>query len=87
MKVLVYGTGGRDQSLADKYGDSQHVDKVYFVPGNPGVAYTLKGKRGLVECFDIRDFSEVVKFCLEKNVDLVDIGPENPLEEGVVDNL
>ena len=47
MKVLVYGSGGRDHCLADKYGDSQHVDKVYFAPGNPGVLYTPKGKRGL----------------------------------------
>lgn len=87
MKVLVYGTGGRDHSLADKYGDSQHVDKVYFIPGNPGIVHTLKGKRGLIECFDIRDFGEVVKFCLENKVDLVDIGSENPLEEGLVDIL
>jgi phosphoribosylamine--glycine ligase len=87
MKVLVYGTGGRDHSLADKYGDSQHVEKVYFFPGNAGVPYTLKGKRKLIECMDIRDFNEVVKFCLENNVDLVDIGSENPLEEGLVDIL
>jgi len=87
MKVLVYGTGGRDHSLADKYGDSQHVEKVYFVPGNPGTAHTLKGKRGLIECFDIRDFREVASFCLENKVDLVDIGSENPLEEGLVDIL
>jgi len=87
MKVLVYGTGGRDHSLADKYGDSQHVEKVYFLPGNAGVHYTLKGKRKLIECIDIRDFNEVVKFCLENNVDLVDIGSENPLEEGLVNIL
>jgi phosphoribosylamine--glycine ligase len=87
MKVLVYGTGGRDHSLADKYGDSQHVEKVYFIPGNAGVSYTLKGKRKLIECIDIRDFNEVAKFCLEKEVDLVDIGSENPLEEGLVDVL
>jgi len=87
MKVLVYGTGGRDHSLADKYGDSQHVEKVYFVPGNAGASYTLKGKRKLIECIDIRDFNEVAKFCLEKEVDLVDIGSENPLEEGLVDVL
>jgi phosphoribosylamine--glycine ligase len=87
MKILVYGTGGRDHSLADKYGDSQHVEKVYFIPGNAGVAYTLKGKRKLIECIDIRDFDEVAKFCLEKKVDLVDIGSENPLEEGLVDIL
>ncbi len=87
MKVLVYGTGGRDHSLADKYGDSQHVEKVYFVPGNAGVPYTPKGKRKLIECIDIRDFNEVAKFCLENKVDLVDIGSENPLEEGLVDIL
>ncbi|RLB26167.1 MAG: phosphoribosylamine--glycine ligase, partial [Deltaproteobacteria bacterium] len=87
MKVLVYGTGGRDHCLADKYGDSQHVEKLYFIPGTVGVAYTLKGKRGLIECMEIRDFEEVARFCLENKVDLVDIGSENPLEEGLVDIL
>ena len=87
MRVLVYGTGGRDHSLADKYGDSQHVENVYFVPGNAGVSYTLKGKRRLIECVDIRDFDEVARFCLENKVDLVDVGSENPLEEGLVDVL
>jgi len=43
-KVLVYGSGGRDHCLADKYGDSQHVDKVFFMPGNPGVLHTPKGQ-------------------------------------------
>jgi len=87
MKVLVYGTGGRDHCLADKYGDSQHVEKLYFIPGTAGVAHTLKGKRGLIECMEIRDFEEVARFCLENKVDLVDIGSENPLEEGLVDIL
>ncbi len=87
MKVLVYGAGGRDHALADKYADSQHVEKVYFVPGNDGIPYTLKGKKGLIECADIRDFQEVAKFCLENKVDLVDIGSENPLEEGLADVL
>ncbi len=87
MKVLVYGSGGRDHCLADKYGDSQHVDKVYFVPGNPGVRYTPKGQRGLIERVPIRDFQEVVSFCEEKKVDLVDVGSENPLEEGLIDLL
>ncbi|HUU41335.1 MAG TPA: phosphoribosylamine--glycine ligase [Desulfatiglandales bacterium] len=87
MKVLVYGTGGRDHSLADKYGESQHVEKVFFIPGNAGVAYTLKGKRGLIESIDIRDFNEVANFCKENKVDLADIGSETPLEEGMVDIL
>ncbi|MBW2095986.1 MAG: phosphoribosylamine--glycine ligase [Deltaproteobacteria bacterium] len=87
MKVLVYGSGGRDHCLADTYGDSQHVDKVYFAPGNPGVLYTPKGKRGLIERVPIRAFDEVADFCVEKKVDLVDVGSENPLGEGLIDLL
>jgi len=87
MKVLVYGSGGRDHCLCDTYGDSQHVDKVYFAPGNPGVAHTPKGKRGLIEQIPIKDFARITDLCVEKNVDLVDVGSENPLEEGLIDLL
>jgi len=87
MKVLVYGSGGRDHCLADKYGDSQHVDKVYFAPGNPGILHTPKGKRKLIEIVPVRDFEEILKFCLEKGVHMVDVGSENPLEEGLIDLL
>ena len=87
MKVLVYGSGGRDHCLADTYADSQHVDKVYFTPGNPGVNYTSKGKRGLIELVKLADFSQLAGFCVEKGVDLVDVGSENPLEEGLIDVL
>jgi len=89
-KVLVYGSGGRDHCLADKYGDSQHVDKVFFSPGNPGVLHTPKGKRGLIEPINItntNDFEKIAKFCLEKKIDLVDIGSENPLSAGLVNVL
>ena len=87
MKVLVYGSGGRDHCLADKYGDSQHVDKVYFAPGNPGVLHTPKGQRKLIERILLKDFDEIADFCVEKGVDLVDVGSENPLEEGLIDLL
>jgi phosphoribosylamine--glycine ligase len=87
MKVLVYGSGGRDHCLADCYGDSQHVDKVYLTPGNPGVLYTPKGKRGLIEVVDLTDYGKVADFCGEHEVDLVDVGSENPLEEGLIDVL
>jgi phosphoribosylamine--glycine ligase len=87
MKVLVYGTGGRDLSLADKYGDSQHVDKVFLVPGNPGALHTLKGQRGLVKLVNLTDFGQMADFCVESKVDLVDVGSENPLKEGLVDVL
>jgi phosphoribosylamine---glycine ligase len=87
MKVLVYGSGGRDHCLADSYGDSQHVDKVYITPGNPGISYTPKGKRGLIEVVRLEDFNRIADFCQEHNVDLVDVGSENPLEEGLIDVL
>ncbi|MCD6137726.1 MAG: phosphoribosylamine--glycine ligase [Deltaproteobacteria bacterium] len=89
MKVLVYGSGGRDHCLADKYGDSQHVDKVYFAPGNPGVLHTPKGneKRKLIELVPLRDFGKIADFCVEHGVDLADVGSENPLEQGLVDAL
>ncbi len=89
-KVLVYGSGGRDHCLADKYGDSQHVDKVYFMPGNPGILHTPKGKRGLIELVSIADpddFIQVASFCVENKVDLVDVGSENPLSSGLIDLL
>jgi len=89
MKVLVYGSGGRDHCLADKYGDSQHVDKVYFCPGNPGVLHTPKGRsdRKLIELVHLKNFQELAGFCQEKGVDLVDVGSENPLSEGLVNVL
>ena len=87
MKVLVYGSGGRDHCLADTYADSQHVDKVYFAPGNPGVLFTAKGQRGLIELVGLKDFHPIAEFCVEKGVDLVDVGSETPLEEGLVDLL
>ncbi len=87
MKVLVYGSGGRDHCLADSYGDSQHVDKVYITPGNPGISYTPKGKRGLIEVVRLDDFVQIADFCIENKVALVDVGSENPLEEGLVDVL
>lgn len=86
-KVLVYGTGGRDHCLCDEYIESPHVEKVYFVPGNPGIEYTKKGQKGYIERVEIRDFGEVARFCKEKGVCLVDVGSENPLDEGLVDVL
>lgn len=87
MKVLVYGGGARNHAICDKYGNSQHVEKVYFCNGNPGVYSTVKGQKGVIEVVEITDFPAVADFCLENDVDLVDIGSENPLSEGLVDVL
>ena len=60
MKVLVYGSGGRDHCLADSYANSQHVDQVYITPGNPGIGYTPKGQRGLIQIVRLDDFKNLV---------------------------
>ena len=86
-RVLVYGSGARDHCLCEEYAESSHVEKVFFVPGNPGVNYTHKGKKGIIKQIPIKDFDEIAKFCKENDVNLVDVGSENPLEEGLVDVL
>jgi len=87
MKVLVYGGGARNHAICDKYGNSQHVDKVYFANGNPGVYFTHKGKKGLIEVVNFNDFDELADFCVKNNVSLVDVGPEKPLSAGIIDVL
>jgi len=86
-KVLVYGSGGRDHCLCEEYAESSHVGKVFFAPGNPGVKHTLRGKKGFIEQVQIRDFYEIAEFCKKNNISLVDVGSENPLEQGLINVL
>lgn len=80
MKVLVIGGGGREHALAWKAAQSASVDKVYCVPGNPGIAQ-------IAECvpMDICDNDALTAFALENKIDLTIVGPEVPLANGVVD--
>jgi phosphoribosylamine--glycine ligase len=82
MKVLVVGSGGREHALAWKLSLSPHVTKLFCAPGNPGTA----------ECstnVNIPDNNvpELVKFAKEEKIDLVVIGPEDPLFLGLADQL
>ena len=80
MQVLVIGSGGREHALAWKATQSASVEKVYCVPGNPGIAQ-------IAECvpMDIADNDALVAFALENKIDLTIVGPEVPLANGVVD--
>jgi phosphoribosylamine--glycine ligase len=83
MKILVIGSGGREHALVWKFAQSKRVEKVYAVPGNPGIAATPKA-----ECAAIPvggDFAELRRFVREKGIDLTFVGPEQPLVEGIVD--
>ena len=80
MRILVIGTGGREHAITLKVAKSDKAEKIYAVPGNPGMAE-------IAEChsIDIMDSEAMVVFAKKKLIDLVIVGPENPLANGIVD--
>lgn len=82
MRVLVVGRGGREHALCDKIWSSPLVSEVYVAPGNPGMSGVAK----LVP-FNERDQEELVSFAQGQDIDLVIVGPEQPLLDGLVDWL
>lgn len=82
MNVLIIGSGGREHALAWKVAQSPRLTKLYIAPGNPGT--NSCGENVLM---DVSKHNSVINFCTEKRVDLVIVGPEIPLAEGLVDSL
>ncbi|XP_048478784.1 trifunctional purine biosynthetic protein adenosine-3 isoform X6 [Plutella xylostella] len=82
--VLVIGSGGREHALCWKLADSPLVKRIYCAPGSVGISTTNK-----VECvdIDIKDYQGLAKWCKNNNIDLVVVGPEDPLANGIVDGL
>lgn len=82
MNILILGSGGREHALLWKLAQSPEATKLYAVPGNPGMAELAECVAGSIE-----DNAAVVKLAQEKKIDLVVVGPEVPLMNGVVDAL
>jgi phosphoribosylamine--glycine ligase len=82
MKVLVIGSGGREHALAWRLAESPRVTALYAMPGNPGIAQVADLVPG-----DPMDFKAVEKFATKNAIDLVVIGPEDPLAAGLADRL
>ncbi|MBB6261805.1 phosphoribosylamine--glycine ligase [Paenochrobactrum gallinarii] len=82
MKVLLIGSGGREHALAWKISASPLLDKLYCAPGNPGIADHAE-----LVSLNVEDHDAVVAFAKEKTIDLVVIGPEAPLVDGLSDSL
>ncbi len=82
MKIVVIGSGGREHALAQKISESKLTDELFIIPGNPGT-------KKIGENIEINpeDYPQIVKFCLEHDVDLVVIGPEKQLTDGLADLL
>ena len=84
MFILVIGSGGREHALAWKCAQDKSVSEVFVCPGNAGTA--LENKVSNVS-INIDDFAAVKDFCIENNIALVIVGPEQPLVDGLVDYL
>ena len=83
MNILIIGGGGREHALAWKIAQSPLCTKLFCAPGNPGIAQ-------VAECVSIEiggDFAPLVGWCRDRQIDLVVVGPERPLADGVVDAL
>ena len=82
MNVVVVGSGGREHALAHKIKESPQLDKLFLIPGNPGTKFL-----GENITINPSEQAKIVEFCKEKNIDLVVIGPEQPLVEGLANLL
>jgi len=84
MNVLIVGSGGREHALAWKIAQSPLVDKIFAAPGNPGIARLDKGV-----CVNVStdDFDMLAAYTDIENIDLVVVGPEDPLAKGIADAL
>lgn len=82
MNILLLGSGGREHALAWKLSQSILCSKLIIAPGNPGTAQC-----GINKSFAVTDFEAVRACCIDEKIDLVVIGPEDPLVKGLVDYL
>ena len=80
MNILLIGSGGREHALAWKMAQSHHCDKLYIAPGNPGTAGF-----GTNLPIGVNDFEALKIAVLENNIDLIVVGPEEPLVKGIFD--
>ena len=78
MNILVIGNGGREHALAWKIKQSPKCGKLYVAPGNAGTALVAENVAIATE-----DFHGLGTFCIEKGIDLVVVGPEAPLVDGI----
>ena len=82
MKILLLGSGGREHALAWKIAQSEKCEKLYIAPGNAGTSNC-----GENVAMKADDFDAIKQFCVDKQIDMVVVGPEDPLVKGIYDNL
>lgn len=80
MNILLIGSGGRENAIAWKIKQSSLVTNLYIAPGNPGCAAF-----GTNVAIDPTNFESLGQFALDNSIEMLVVGPENPLVEGIVD--
>ena len=84
MNILIIGSGGREHAIAWKCAQDDFVTHIYVCPGNAGTY--LEDKVSNIE-IDTKKFNLIEDFCVKEQIDLVIIGPEQPLVDGLTDYL
>ncbi|HEX8316273.1 MAG TPA: phosphoribosylamine--glycine ligase, partial [Flavisolibacter sp.] len=82
MNILLLGSGGREHAIAHRLSQSKHCSKLLIAPGNAGTAQC-----GTNRPFSVTDFEAIKACCQEEYIDMVIVGPEEPLVKGIVDYL
>ena len=82
MKIAILGSGGREHAIVEAVSKSANVEKIYCIPGNAGTSQIATNID-----IDINEFENLYKFLNENKIDLVIVGPEQPLVNGIVDYL
>ena len=82
MKYCIIGSGGREHALCRSLKNSNNTNKIYCIPGNAGTSLIAENKS-----IDLKDFEQIKDFIKKKEIDIVLVGPEQPLVDGIVDYL
>jgi phosphoribosylamine--glycine ligase len=80
MNILLIGSGGREHALAWKIAQSKHCSQLYIAPGNAGTSQC-----GINVSISVTDFEAIKRFCSEQQIEMIVVGPEEPLVKGIYD--
>jgi phosphoribosylamine--glycine ligase len=82
MKYCIIGSGGREHALCSSLKNSNNISKIYCIPGNAGTSLIAENKS-----IDLKNFEQIKDFIKKNEIDIVLVGPEQPLVDGIVDYL
>jgi len=80
MNILILGAGGREHAFAYKIAESKNCDQLFVAPGNAGTSQIAKNVN-----LKVTNFAQIKDFVLKENIEMVVVGPEDPLVEGIYD--